>query len=58
MECGKSTLLKVLEQLVANGSREVGMTAPAAFRLIDSESPCLLIDEADNADLGFNGTFC
>lgn len=57
MECGKSTLLKVLEQLVANGSREVGMTAPAAFRLIDSESPCLLIDEADNADLGFNGTF-
>jgi hypothetical protein len=46
-QCGKSTLLDVLSCLVRNPITTANITAPALFRVIDQDTPTVLIDEAD-----------
>jgi Protein of unknown function (DUF3631)/Bifunctional DNA primase/polymerase, N-terminal len=46
-QCGKSTLLDVLSCLVRNPITIANITAPALFRVIDQDTPTVLIDEAD-----------
>jgi putative DNA primase/helicase len=46
-ECGKSTLIKVLSQLVDRPIVSSNMTSSSFFHLIAEFSPTLLIDEAD-----------
>lgn len=45
--CGKSTLLKLLNALVAHPVLASNITAAATFRVIEQDHPTLLIDEAD-----------
>jgi putative DNA primase/helicase len=47
-QCGKSTLLDVLSCLVRNPITTANITAPALFRVIDQDTPTVLIDEADS----------
>jgi hypothetical protein len=50
--CGKTTLLTVIELLVAEGNRTDSVTAAAIYYHLDSRPrTALLIDEADNLDL-------
>ena len=49
--CGKTTLLVLLELLVANPYRTDNVTAAAIYHLLDRFSHALLIDEADNLHL-------
>jgi hypothetical protein len=49
--CGKTTLLSLLERLVARADRTDSITTAAIYHKIDSEHPTLLIDEADNMGL-------
>src|SRR5262245_35877077 len=44
--CGKTTLIAVLELLVARARRTDHISPAAVFRLVDQEHPTLLIDEA------------
>jgi hypothetical protein len=53
--CGKTTLLALLELLVARAQRTDNISPAAIFRLIDQGHPTLLIDEADNLGLQING---
>ena len=54
--CGKTTLLATLERLTAKSTRTDGVSPAAIYHLIDdAQYSTLLIDEADNADLGRNG---
>jgi hypothetical protein len=46
-ECGKSTLLTVLSQLVNRPAVSSNISASAFFRVIEELEPTLLIDEAD-----------
>ena len=46
-QCGKSTLLDVLECLVARPLPTGNATVSSIFRIIELASPTLLIDEAD-----------
>jgi hypothetical protein len=49
--CGKTTVLNLIAALAFN-AKKVDHTTPAVlFRVIDREHPCILLDEADNADL-------
>lgn len=50
--CGKTTLLALLALLTARGRRDDSTTAAALLRLIDREQGTLLLDEADNLNLG------
>ena len=56
-DCGKSTLLLMLEALSANPHKSDDVTPGALFRLIDSGVTTMLCDEIDNADLAKNRTF-
>jgi Protein of unknown function (DUF3631)/Domain of unknown function (DUF3854) len=47
-DCGKSTLLDVLEEVVARPLSTSNITGPALFRVIEKYRPTLLIDEADS----------
>ncbi|MDD3288854.1 MAG: DUF3631 domain-containing protein [Alphaproteobacteria bacterium] len=46
-QCGKTTLLDVLERLVCKPLLASSLTAASVFRIIEKERPTLLIDEAD-----------
>jgi hypothetical protein len=46
-ECGKTTLLELLTELVARPVPGSNITPAATFRVIEAARPCLLIDEAD-----------
>jgi hypothetical protein len=56
-DCGKTTLLLMLEALCASPHKSDDITPGALFRLIDSGVTTLLCDEIDNADLANNRTF-
>jgi hypothetical protein len=56
-DCGKTTLMLMLEALCANPQKSDDVTPGALFRLIDSGVTTLLCDEIDNADLANNRTF-
>jgi Protein of unknown function (DUF3631) len=45
--CGKTTLLDVLDRLVARSLPTANVTPAAVFRVIEQHRPTLLIDEAD-----------
>jgi putative DNA primase/helicase len=47
MRCGKTTLLKLLEDLVRKPLMTANISTSALFRLIAAEKPTFLIDEAD-----------
>jgi hypothetical protein len=54
--CGKTTLLVLLELLVANGFRTDNVTAAAIYHHLDHKPHItLLVDEGDNLDLFGNG---
>lgn len=46
--CGKSTLLHLLEALVARPQMASNITAAAVYRVVEQAQPTLLIDEADS----------
>jgi putative DNA primase/helicase len=48
MQCGKTTLLSVLEGLVPKPLKADNVTAAAVFRVVEQARPTLLIDEADS----------
>jgi hypothetical protein len=54
-ECGKTTLIDVLEALVKNPRRSDGITAAALYRIIDNSSPTILLDELDTRLAGEGG---
>jgi hypothetical protein len=54
-ECGKTTLLALVEVLSAQAQRTDGITAAAIYRMIDQMRPTLLVDEADNLGLATDG---
>src|SRR5260370_5915102 len=56
-DCGKTTLLLMLEALCANPHKSDDITPAALFRLIESGVTTMLCDEIDNADLTNNRTF-
>jgi hypothetical protein len=50
--CGKTTLLVLLEQLVANPARYINVSAALVYRLLSSQGPqTLLLDEGNNQNL-------
>jgi putative DNA primase/helicase len=46
-QCGKTTLLTVLNELASRAVASTNISPPALFRVIEELSPTLLIDEAD-----------
>ena len=48
MQCGKTTLLSVLEGLVPKPLKTDNVTAAAVFRIVEQARPTLLVDEADS----------
>ena len=54
-DCGKTTLLDVLNRLVARPEKADNITAAAIYDTIDRERCTLLIDEADNLELSAKG---
>jgi hypothetical protein len=48
MRCGKSTLLKVIGQMVSKALRTENISVAALFRVIAQDHPTMLFDEADN----------
>jgi hypothetical protein len=48
MRCGKTTLLSILEELVYRPRLFANVTPAAVYRLVEKESPTLLIDEVDS----------
>jgi hypothetical protein len=54
-ECGKTTLLELLEQLAFRAESSGGITAAALYRLIDSNRPTMLLDELDTRLRGEGG---
>jgi len=48
MRCGKTTLLSILEELVYRPRLFANVTPAAIYRLVEKESPTLLIDEVDS----------
>jgi len=56
-DCGKTTVLLMLNSLCAAPHKSDDVTPAALFRLIDSGVTTLLCDEIDNADLASNRTF-
>lgn len=53
--CGKSTVLNFIAVLGYNTEKFNSATPAALFRLTDEERKCVLLDEADNADIPSNG---
>jgi hypothetical protein len=53
--CGKTTLLDLLEAMCARPLKSDSITAASIYHAVDREHPTLLIDEADNLGLAFNG---
>jgi hypothetical protein len=53
--CGKTTLLDLLEALCVRPLKSDSITAASIYHAVDREHPTLLIDEADNLGLPFNG---
>jgi hypothetical protein len=47
MQCGKTTLLTLLERLCPRSLQTANITAAAVYRTVDAVRPTLLIDEAD-----------
>ena len=45
--CGKTTLLRVIQELVPKSLPAANITAAALFRTVEAAQPTLLIDEAD-----------
>lgn len=45
--CGKTRLTKLLAYLCAKSRRTINMSEAALFRLVDSEAPTLILDEAE-----------
>lgn len=45
--CGKTRLLSVLELLTRNPRRAAGISEAALFRLVEAETPTLLLDESE-----------
>jgi Protein of unknown function (DUF3631) len=48
MQCGKTTLLSVIEAVVPKPLKADNVTAAAVFRVVEQVRPTLLIDEADS----------
>jgi len=46
-ECGKTSLLCIIEAFACNARMAASITPSAFYRIIESEGPTLLIDEAD-----------
>jgi hypothetical protein len=53
--CGKTTLLDLLEAMCVHPLKSDSITAASIYHAVDREHPTLLIDEADNLGLAFNG---
>jgi uncharacterized protein DUF3631 len=53
--CGKTTLLDLLEAICVRPLKSDSITAASIYHAVDREHPTLLIDEADNLGLAFNG---
>jgi hypothetical protein len=53
--CGKTTLLDLLEALCVRPLKSDSITAASIYHAVDHDHPTLLIDEADNLGLAFNG---
>ena len=53
--CGKTTLMRVLERLVARAERCDNITAAAIYSAIDEDRSTLLLDEADNLNVAAKG---
>jgi len=53
--CGKTTLLELIEALCARPLKSDNITAAGIYHAVDHEHPTLLMDEADNLGLAFNG---
>jgi Protein of unknown function (DUF3631) len=53
--CGKTTLLDLIEALCVRPLKSDSITAASIYHAVDREHPTLLIDEADNLGLAFNG---
>ena len=53
--CGKTTLLDLLEAMCVRPLKSDSITAASIYHAVDREHPTLLIDEADNLGLAFNG---
>jgi hypothetical protein len=53
--CGKTTLLDLLEAMCVRPLKSDSITAASIYHAVDREHPTLLIDEADNFGLAFNG---
>jgi hypothetical protein len=53
--CGKTTLLDLLEAMCPRPLKSDSITAASIYHAVDRERPTLLIDEADNLGLAFNG---
>ena len=46
-QCGKTTTLDVIKEMVARPMHTSNMTAPLAFRVVEMVHPTFLVDEAD-----------
>jgi Protein of unknown function (DUF3631) len=46
-QCGKTTLLRIIERLSARGIRADNITPAALFRYVDGRKPSLLVDEIE-----------
>jgi Protein of unknown function (DUF3631) len=53
--CGKTTLLDLIEALSVRPLKSDSITAASIYHAVDREHPTLLLDEADNLGLAFNG---
>jgi hypothetical protein len=53
--CGETTLLDLLEALCVRPLKSDSITAASIYHVVDRDHPTLLIDEADNLGLAFNG---
>jgi Protein of unknown function (DUF3631) len=53
--CGKTTLLDLIEALSVRPLKSDSITAASIYHAVDREHPTLLLDEADNFGLAFNG---
>lgn len=48
MRCGKSTLLRVLQELSCKAYKSASASVPALFRMVEEQQPTLLVDELDS----------
>jgi Protein of unknown function (DUF3631) len=55
-DCGKTTVLSILEKLVARPEKSEHTTPAAIYYLLEQGSRTFLLDEMDNAELLRNGT--